>query len=269
MIREEMGLNPETESDKMVARARKLMGIDEILNEKRARVGDFEKAVAESKANRTPEWIKALQAAGGAPVRGGIGMLLGQMGAAATKTREGYDSQDLEYKRELNRLRDIISDAQLSGNKELAKTAMDAYKEVDARRKAGLTSATSLLNVDQQTEASNQRAREALASRNQIAAAQAEAKKTERQRQQQNWIAEQERKWQDTLSRNPEYKKLIDQRSFQERLLYMPNIDPKAQEKAQAAVDAINERIAKMLPTAGGGTVNIPPPPKGAVTRVG
>jgi hypothetical protein len=55
---------------------------------------------------------------------------------------------------------------------------------------------------------------------------------------------------------------------MQERLLYM-STDPKTQEKAQAAVDALNDRIAKMLPTAGGGTVNIPPPPKGAVTRVG
>jgi len=268
MIREEMGLNPETESDKMVARARKLMGMDEILNEKRARVSDFEKAVAESKASRTPEWVKALQAAGGAPVRGGIGMLLGQMGAAATKTREGYDSQDLEYKRELNRLRDVISDAQLKGNTELAKEALTAYREVDARRKAGLTSATSLLNTDQQTEASNQRAREALAARTQIANAQMEDKRLRRIQEQKNFLAQEERKWQDTLNKNPEYKKLIDQRSMQERLLYM-STDPKVQDKAQEAVEMLNEKIARLLPTAGGGTVNIPAPPKGAVTRVG
>lgn len=267
-IRDEMGLNPESESDKAVARARKLMGLDDLLKEKEGRAAAKEKYIEEMKAKRAPLWIDALMSAG-KPTRGGIAGVLGNMAVGASAARQNYEAEDLKYIDELNRLRDIITDAKITGNKELAKEALAAFKETDARRKAALTSATSLLNVDQQTEASNQRAREALAARNQIAAAQAESKKSERQQRQQNWIAEQERKWQDTLNKNPEYKKLIDQRSYQERLLYMPNIDPKTQEKAQAAVDAINDRIAKMLPTAGGGAANIPPPPKGAVTRVG
>jgi hypothetical protein len=217
--------------------------------------------MAEAKANRTPEWIKALQAAGGAPVRGGVGMLLGQMGAAATKTREAYAEEDLAYKKELNRLRDIITDAQISGNKELAKEGMAAYREVDNRRKAALTSATSLLNTDATTETSRQNAKDAAAARAQSAAAQLEEKRLRRQQQQQQFLAGEERKWQDTLNRNPDYKKLVDQRSMQERLLYM-STDPKVQEKAQAAVDALNERIAKMLPTTMGGMAgagNLPP----------
>lgn len=266
-IRDEMGLNPESESDKAVARARKLMGLDELLKEKEGRASAKEKYIEEMKAKRAPLWIDALMSAG-KPTRGGIAGVLGNMAVGASAAKQNYEAEDLKYIDELNRLRDVITDAKITGNKELAKEALAAFKETDARRKAALTSATSLLNVDQQTEASNARAKEALAARAQATAMQLEAKKSERQQRQQNFLAQEERKWQDTLNKNPDYKKLVDQRSMQERLLYM-STDPATQEKAQAAVDMLNERISKMLPTAGGGTVNIPPPPKGAVTRVG
>jgi hypothetical protein len=270
MIREEMGLNPETESDKMVARARKLMGMDEILNEKRTRVSDFEKAVAESKANRTPEWIKALQAAGGAPVRGGIGMLLGQMGAAATKTREGYDSQDLEYKRELNRLRDIISDAQLSGNKELAKTAMDAYKEVDARRKAGLTSATSLLNTDATTETSRQNAKDAAAARAQTAAIQAQNVALAREERIRQFNEEQLRKIRqnDVDLANKIEGAIAKRTAMIDMSLQSSKLKPEEEAALLARRNAIVKQVRAEYPSAGAGAANIPPPPANAVREI-
>ena len=169
-IKNEFKLNPDQERDKAVEWAKKTMGLDALLGAKEGRVKEYEQAMAEAKANRTPEWIKALQAAGGAPVRGGLGMLLGQMGSAATKTREAYADEDLKYKQELNRLRDIITDAQISGNKELAREGMAAYKEVDARRRAAATNATSLLNVDEQTRSREQIAKEGRLSREQTAA---------------------------------------------------------------------------------------------------
>ena len=164
-IRDEMALNPETESDKMVARGRKIMGLDDLLAEKTQRANAREQAIEQAKANRTPDWIRGLQAAGGAPVRGGIGMLLNRVGSEMANTRETYAAQDLAYQAELDRLRDVITDAKISGNKELAKEAMAAYKEVDVRRKAALTSATSLLNTDEQAATRLQIAREGAANR--------------------------------------------------------------------------------------------------------
>ena len=164
-IRDEMGLKPETERDKAVEWSRKTMGLDDLLAEKSRRADAREQAIAEVKANRTPEWIRGLQAAGGAPVRGGIGMLLGKVGSEMSNTREAYANQDLAYQAELDRLRDVITDAKISGNKELAKEGMAAYKEVDARRKAALTSVTSLLNTDELSATRRQMAKDAAAAR--------------------------------------------------------------------------------------------------------
>jgi hypothetical protein len=149
-IREEMGLNPETESEKMVARARKMMGLDELLKEKEGRAAAKEKYIEEMKAKRAPLWIDALMSAN-KPARGGIAGVLQNMAVGASAARQNYEAEDLRYIDELNRLRDVITDAKITGNKELAKEALAAFKETDARRKAALTSATSLLNVDEQT----------------------------------------------------------------------------------------------------------------------
>lgn len=266
-IRSELGVTPESERDKTVDWTRKTLGLDALLAEKQGRIDAREKAIAAAQAARTPEWIKGLQSLSKGPIRGGAGMVLGQLGAGTTEAREAYAAQDMKYKDELDRLRDIITDAKIKGNQELVKEGMAAYKEVDARRRAAATSATSLLNTDENVRARLQASKDAAASRAQAAAMQAEDRKAKRLQDQKNFLAQEERKWQDTLSRNPEYKKLVDARSLQERLLYM-STDPKVQEKAQEAVDMYNEKIQKMMPTAGG-TVNIPPPPKGAVTRVG
>lgn len=267
-IRGELGVSPESERDKTVDWTRKTLGLDALLAEKQGRIDAREKAISAAQAARTPEWIKGLQALSKGPIRGGAGMVLGQLGAGTTEAREAYAAQDMKYKDELDRLRDVITDAKIKGNQELVKEGMAAYKEVDARRRAAATSATSLLNTDENVRARLQASKDAAAGRAQVAAMQLEDKKAKRIQDQKNFLAQEERKWQDTLNSNPNYKKLVDARALQERLLYM-STDPKVQEKAQEAVDMYNEKIQKMMPTAGGGTVNIPPPPKGAVTRVG
>lgn len=267
-IRKEMGIDSDVERDKAVDWTRKTLGLDALLGEKEKRANAREALMKQAQASRTPEWVKGLQAASGPAVRGGIGMLLGQVGKGATAAREAYMAQDLEYAQELDRLRDVITDAKIKGNQEMVREGMAAYKEVDARRRAAANNAATLVQVDEQTRSREQIAKDNAASRAQIAAAQIEDKKAKRLQDQKNFLAQEERKWQDTLNRNPDYKKLVDARALQERLLYM-STDPKVQEKAQEAVDMYNEKIQKMIPTAGGGTVNIPPPPKGAVTRVG
>jgi len=266
-LRGELGIKPEDERRKAVDWTKQTLGLDALLAEKQGRIDSRAAAIEAAKAARTPEWVKGLQALSGAPIRGGAGMVLGQMGAGATRAREAYAEQDMKYADELDRLRDVITDAKISGNKELVKEGMAAYKEVDARRRAAATSATSLLNTDENVKARMQASRDAAAGRAQSAAIQAENAKANRLQRQQQFLAQEERKWQDTLSRNPEYKKLVDARSMQERLLYT-STDPKTQEKAQEAVDLYNEKIAKMMPTSQAGTVNIPPPPPNAVREI-
>jgi hypothetical protein len=267
-LRGELGIKPEDERQKAVDWTKKTLGLDSLLAEKQGRVDSRAAAIEAAKAARTPEWVKGLQALSGAPIRGGAGMVLGQLGAGATRAREAYAEQDMKYADELDRLRDVITDAKIKGNYEMVKEGMAAYKEVDARRRAAAQSTTSLLNTDATTAARIQASKDAAAGRAQSAGLALEERKAKRIQDQKNFLAQEERKWQDTLSRNPEYKKLVDARSMQERLLYM-STDPKVQEKAQEAVDMYNEKIAKMMPTSQAGTVNIPPPPKGAVTRVG
>ena len=267
-LRGELGVNPETERDKAVDWTRKTLGLDALLGEKEGRADARAKSIADLQAARTPAWIKGLQGLSKGPIRGGAGMVLGQLGANTVAAREDYEAQDLKYRDELDRLRDVITDAKIKGNYELAREGMAAYKEVDARRRAAAQSTTSLLNTDEQVRARLQAAKDAAAGRAQIAAAQLEDKKAKRLQDQKNFLAQEERKWQDTLNRNPDYKKLVDARALQERLLYM-STDPKTQEKAQEAVDMYNEKIAKMMPTSSAGTVNIPPPPKDAVKRIG
>lgn len=266
-LRGELGVNPDTERDKAVDWTRKTLGLDALLAEKQGRVDERAKSIADLQANRTPEWIKGLQGLSRGPIRGGAGMVLGQLGANTVAAREDYQAQDMKYKDELDRLRDVITDAKIKGNQELVKEGMAAYKEVDARRRAAAQSTTSLLNTDEQVKARLQASKDAAAGRAQIAAAQLEDKKTKRIQDQKNFLAQEERKWQDTLNRNPDYKKLVDARALQERLLYM-STDPKTQEKAQEAVDMYNEKIAKMMPTSSAGTVNIPPPPPNAVREI-
>ena len=271
-IRDEMALNPETESDKMVARGRKIMGLDDLLAEKTQRANAREQAIEQAKANRTPDWIRGLQAAGGAPVRGGIGMLLNRVGSEMANTRENYAAQDLAYQAELDRLRDVITDAKISGNKELAKEGMAAYKEVDARRKAALTSATSLLKTDEETATRLQIAREGAANRAQIAAGQADERKARRLQDQANFLAKLQSQHEATLNKDPEYTGMVKQKQMLELQLSVTKDDKKIADltdKLEAQQDKMAAYAAKKIGGGLAGAANIPPPPKDAVKRIG
>lgn len=157
-IREDLGRDRESEAQKMMGKQREIMGMDEyqkgVAESTAARQAEFDKA----KAGRTPDWARGLMALSGAPVRGGIGMMLGKAGSAATTARDEYGAEDLKFSKELMDLKNAAAKAKLDGNTALAKSYTDAYKEVDAARRAAMQSGTSLENVRAQTEATKQRA---------------------------------------------------------------------------------------------------------------
>lgn len=173
-IRADLGRDREAEAQRMSEQYAKTAGYDQAVKQLQDILGGRQKAIEEAKAGRTPEWVKGLQALGGAPVRGGLGMMLGQAGAAATKAREAYGDEDMKFTQELDKLREGIVKAQLEGNAAKAKTYMDAYKEVDAARRSALTSGTSLENTREAAAARRQVAAEAAAGR-----AEARSDKTE------------------------------------------------------------------------------------------
>lgn len=266
-IMETMGKDPEAVRKKAIEDNAKAMGLEALLKPAQDRAAAREAMIKQIQAGRQPLWIDALMSAN-KPARGGIAGVLQNMAVGAISGRQNYEAEDLKFLDELNKLNSEIDKAKIEGRYKDVAAGKEAVKDLIADKRSAEQSGTSLLNTKENVRSREQAANIAAQARRDAAAVQAETARAGRQQKQQNWIAEQERKWQDTLNKNPAYKTLVDQRSMQERLLYM-STDPKTQEKAQAAVDALNEKIAKMLPTAGGGTVNIPPPPKGAVTRVG
>ena len=277
-IMEALAKDPEAVRKKAMEQNAQFMGLDALLKPAQDRASAREARIKEIQDSRQPLWIDALMSAG-KPTRAGIAGVLQNMAVGAISGKQNYDAEDLKFLDELNKLNSEIDKARIEGRYKDVAAGKEAVKDLIAEQRQAEQSGTSLLNTKainksrEQTALDNRLSREQTAKDNAAArarsdAAQLEERRLRRQQQQQQFLAQEERKWQDTLSKNPDYKKLIDQRAMQERLLYM-STDPKTQEKAQAAVDALNDRIAKMLPTTGGGAANIPPPPKGAVTRVG
>lgn len=146
-VRADLGRDRETEAQKMMDKQREISGMSDYQKQMADMVARREAAQKAAQENRTPDWVRGLQALGGAPVRGGLGMVLAQAGRGATAARDAYAEEDAKYAVELDALRKASMDAQLKGNMELAKTYADAYKEVDAARRAAMQSGTSLENT--------------------------------------------------------------------------------------------------------------------------
>lgn len=146
-IRADLGRDRDVEAQKMVAKQREISGMSDYQKQMAEIMQAAREQQEEAKSNRTPEWIRAAQSLGGAPVRGGIGMLLGKLGQGATAARDAYAAEDAAYVDKLNTLKKAAMDAQLKGNTELAKTYAEQYREVDSARRAAMTSGTSLENT--------------------------------------------------------------------------------------------------------------------------
>jgi hypothetical protein len=273
-IMEAIAKDPEAVRKKAMEQNAQFMGLDALLKPAQDRAAAREAKIKEIQASRQPLWIDALMSAG-KPTRGGIAGVLQNMAVGTISGKQNYDAEDLKFLDELNKLNSEIDKARIEGRYKDVAAGKEAVKDLIAEQRQAEQSGTSLLNTKavnrsrEQTALDNRLSREQTAKDNAAArarsdAAQLEERRLRRQQQQQQFLAQEERKWQDTLNKNPDYKKLVDQRSMQERLLYM-STDPKTQEKAQAAIDRLNEKIQGMMPTAMGGAANIPLPPPGAV----
>lgn len=164
-IREDLGRNRDTEAASMVNKQRELMGMDAYQKSLGENISARQAEMDKAKAGRTPEWARGLMALSGAPVRGGIGMMLGQAGSAATKARDEYGTEDMKFSKELMELKNSAAKALMDGNTQLAKTYADQYKEVDAARRAAMQSGTSLENTRENALARKAAAAEAAAGR--------------------------------------------------------------------------------------------------------
>jgi hypothetical protein len=244
-IKGEFGLSPEAERDKAVEFTKKTMGLDALLGEKERRAFEREEMIKEQQANRQPAWIKALQRAGKADPRTGLGGLLAEMGAGNTAAIEAYQAQDLVYQKELAQLRDVITDAKIDGNKELVKQGMAAYKEVDARRRAAATNATSLINTDENVAMRKQVAKDALAGRTLQANIQAQNVALGREERIRQFNEEQLRKIrQNDVDRANKIETAIGKRAA---MIDMSLQNPKLKPEEEAALQARRNAIVKQV----------------------
>lgn len=175
-IRADLGRDRDTEAQKMVEKQRGLMGMDAYQKSLAENTAARQAAMEKVQANRTPEWARGLASLSGAPVRGGIGMMLGKAGSTAAAARDEYGAEDLKVSKELMDLKNAASKALMDGNMQLAKTYAEQYKEVDAARRAALQSGTSLENTRESARSREQVAADALAARKLQARLASEAK---------------------------------------------------------------------------------------------
>lgn len=166
-----MGRKEGDEYQQGVERFQKTTGLDALYKEMGDRATAREARNAESQKQRTPAWVKGLSSLGGAPVRGGLGMLLAKAGAGAGEAREGYAAADAKFANEVDTLRDAITKAKMEGNMKGAAAGEQALKDLVASKRYAEQSGTSLLNTQEQVRGRLQAAKDSAASRAQVAQA--------------------------------------------------------------------------------------------------
>jgi hypothetical protein len=163
-IRKDLGKDEDAEWAKGSKRYEDFMGIDKLLQPREARIAERQEMMKRIQGDRTPAWVEALAAAG-RPVRGGLGTLLNQMGAAAESTRKGYSNEDLKFFDEIGAMQDEVAKLKLDGKYKAAAAGEATIKDAIANRRQAEQSGTSLLNTDELTRTRLQAAREAAAAR--------------------------------------------------------------------------------------------------------
>ena len=167
-IMEALAKDPEAIRKKAMEQNAQFMGLDALLKPAQDRAASREAMIKEIQANRMPAWVEALSAAG-KPVRGGLGTLLGQMGNQAQATRAGYQTEDLKFLDELNKLNSEIDKARIEGRYKDVAAGQAAVKDLIAEQRQAEQSGTSLLNTKainksrEQTALDNRLSREAIA----------------------------------------------------------------------------------------------------------
>jgi hypothetical protein len=171
-IRKDLGKDEEAEWAKGSRRYEDFVGLDKLLQPREARIAEREAMLKKIQGERTPTWVEALSAAG-RPVRGGLGTLLNQMGSAAESTRKGYSAEDLKFFDDIGAMRDEVAKLRLEGKYKAAAAGEAAIKDAIAGQRQAESSATSLLNTDEQTATRRQIAKDAALARVEAAKARA------------------------------------------------------------------------------------------------
>lgn len=162
---EQMGRKPDEAFAEGAERSRKYVGLDDLIKSKEGRISEAQARYEAAKAGRAPEWVKGLAALGGAPVRGGLGMMLGRAGAAAEAAREGYSAEDLKFADTIDKMRDDVLKAQIEGRYKDAAAGEAAIRDLTANKRQAEQSVTSMANTEEQARTRRQIAADNAAAR--------------------------------------------------------------------------------------------------------
>jgi hypothetical protein len=161
--------DPDKERDKGADYYRQTVGLDALLADQETRTAAREARYKEAQANRTPDWVRGLQAASGPAVRGGLGMLLGQVGRGATSSRDANAAADAKFADDQDRLRDIITKAKIEGNTNVANAGVKALSELRMDHQNARTTGASLLTNEESAKQRAQSTADATAQKAQAA----------------------------------------------------------------------------------------------------
>jgi hypothetical protein len=251
-----LGQKPEDVYKEGVQRNRATVGLDALLQEKEGRIASTEALLKKQQAGRLPLWVTQLQEFSAANPRAGLGAQLGASGAGAAKARAGYEAEDRAYNAEINKLRDSVLQAKIEGRYKDAAAGEAAIKDLTANRRQAESSGTSLLN----TQANIKSTAESKRQHEERMRAEAGARAAENKRQfelklehdknkhrdrMENFIKEQERKYEQFTLSSPEYKGLVDREKSLQYLLISSN--QKVRENAEAELQRISEKKAELL----------------------
>ena len=167
---EQLKSNPNDAFRSGAERHRQYAGIEELLKGNEGRIAEREKRQAEAKTQRSPTWVEGLAALGGAPVRGGIGMLLGKAGAAAGAAREAYGAEDMKFADKIDALKDEVTKARIEGRYKDAAAGEAAIRNAAADKRQAEQSVTSMVTNEQNVQDRQLRAKEGAANRAALAA---------------------------------------------------------------------------------------------------
>ena len=266
-IMDALAKDPEAVRKKAMEQNMQFMGLDALLKPAQDRASAREAKIKEIQGSRQPLWIDALMSAG-RPTKGGIAGVLGNMATGVNAVKQGYDTEDLKFLDELNKLNSEIDKARIEGRYKDVAAGKEAVKDLIAEQRQAEQSGTSLLNKQATLAQTKQIADDNRKSREIIAAANLEASKAKRLQDQNQFLANLEVKHTALLNNDKDYQGMIKQKQYIELQMTVTQDETK---RAKLA-DQLQAQQAKMASYAtnkvGGGmagAANIPPPPPGAV----
>lgn len=134
-ILEEMRADPRARADADTESARKLLGMEPILAQQRARAADVQALMDKQREVRSPmqQWLTGFATA---KPGGGLGLAAANAAGAYDTAQQGWAKEDLTNKLTVNKMLDDIDKAQLTGNEKLVQARTQALADY-VREKTG------------------------------------------------------------------------------------------------------------------------------------